>query len=88
MKKATTFKDLYCFPGFRANARLKAHAEHEHAWIVTLHRRQKKRFVPAAMRKADGTISRPDLYVISIVAVKQSILKSAFGALSAAGAMR
>ena len=48
MKTKTTLKDLYSFPGFRALVRLKAHPEDPDARIVTLRRRQKKVFVPAA----------------------------------------
>ena len=70
-----TFKDLYCFPGFRAKARLKPHLEHCDAWIVTLHRRQKKRFARAGRRKAAGMISKPVLSETSIAAARQYILK-------------
>jgi hypothetical protein len=46
----TTLKDLYSFPGFRAHAKLKPHAKDPEGRIVTLERRQKKQFVPAAAR--------------------------------------
>jgi len=61
MEKEMTFKDLYRFPGFRAKARLTPHPEHAGAWVVALHRRQKKRFARAAMRKGTGMISEPVL---------------------------
>ena len=49
MKKITHIKDLYSLPGFRAQARLKEHPEVQGAYIVTLKRRQKKRYVPVAL---------------------------------------
>lgn len=55
MDKKTTLKDLCSFTGFRALARLRSHPEHPGAVIVTLQRRQKKRFVPAAKFTANGT---------------------------------
>ena len=48
MKTNPTFRDLYCFPGFRARATLKPHPEDPEGYIVTLERRQKKRSVPVA----------------------------------------
>jgi len=48
MATKTTPKELYSFPGFRARATLKPHAADPDGRIVTLERRQKKRFVPAA----------------------------------------
>ncbi len=75
MEKEMTFKDLYCFPGFRAKARLEPHLEHCAAWIVILHRRQKKRFARAGRHKAAGMISEPVLSETSIVAARQYILK-------------
>jgi len=50
MKTKKTMRDLYKFPGFRARATLKPHPEDEEGYIVTLDRRQKKPFVPAAAR--------------------------------------
>jgi hypothetical protein len=46
MNKYMHIKDLYGFPGFRAQCRLKEHSFDPGARIVTLNRRQKKRFVP------------------------------------------
>lgn len=54
MENITSLKDLYSFPGFKAQARLKPHAEHPGAMIVTLQRRQKKRFAAAARFAAAG----------------------------------
>ena len=48
METKKTLRDLYKFPGFRARATLKSHPEDIEGCIVTLERRQKKRFVPAA----------------------------------------
>ena len=48
MKTKNTFRDLYKFPGFRARATLKSCPEDPEGCTVTLERRQKKRFVPAA----------------------------------------
>jgi len=50
MKTKKTFRDLYKFPGFRARATLKPHPEDIEGYIVTLERRQKKPFVPAAVQ--------------------------------------
>ena len=47
MASKTTLKELYSFPGFRARAKLKPHATDSDGRIVTLERRQKKRFVLA-----------------------------------------
>jgi hypothetical protein len=55
MDKKTTLKDLCSFTGFHALARLRPHPEHPGAFIVTLDRRQKKRFAPAARFTASGT---------------------------------
>jgi hypothetical protein len=55
MDKKTTLKDLCSFTGFRALARLRLHPQHPGAVIVTLQRRQKKRFVPAVKFTATGT---------------------------------
>ena len=41
-------KDIYGFPGFRANARARLHPLDPDGLIVTLKRRQKKRFAAAA----------------------------------------
>lgn len=54
MEKITSLKDLYNFPGFRAQARLRPHPEHQGAMIVTLKRRQKKQFAAAARLTAAG----------------------------------
>lgn len=58
MKTKNTLRDLYQFPGFRARATLKPHPEDFEGYIVTLERRQKKRFVPAAVKRhqAIGTV--------------------------------
>jgi len=51
MATKTTLKELYSFPGFRARTTLKPHATDPEGRIVTLERRQKKRFVPAAAKR-------------------------------------
>ena len=51
MKTKKTLRDLYKFPGFRARATLKLHPEDTEGCIVTLERRQKKLFVPAAVQR-------------------------------------
>ena len=51
MKTKNTLRDLYKFPGFHARATLKPHPEDTEGYIVTLERRQKKRFVPAAGKR-------------------------------------
>jgi len=48
MKTKTTLSSLYSFPGFRASNQLKGILGDPHARIITLSRRQKKRFVPHA----------------------------------------
>ena len=60
MKTKNTLRDLYKFPGFRARATLKSHPEDPEGCVVTLERRQKKRFVPAAVQQhqAIGTVER------------------------------
>lgn len=55
MDKTTTLKDLCSFTGFRALARLRPHPQHPGALIVTLKRRQKKRFAPVEKFTANGT---------------------------------
>ena len=51
MKTKNTLRDLYKFPGFRVRATLKSHPEDTEGCIVTLERRQKKQFVPAAVQR-------------------------------------
>lgn len=51
MKTNKTLRDLYKFPGFRARATLKPHPEDTEGYIITLDRRQKKQFVPAAAKQ-------------------------------------
>ncbi len=51
METKKTLRDLYKFPGFRARATLKPHPEDPEGCIVTLERRQKKLFVPAAVQR-------------------------------------
>ena len=55
MKTKHTLRDLYKFPGFRALATLKSHPEDPEGCMVTLERRQKKRFVPAAVQQHQAT---------------------------------
>jgi hypothetical protein len=57
MKTKKTFRDLYNIPGFRARATLKPHPEDEKGYIVTLDRRQKKLFVPAAAQQHQGIVT-------------------------------
>jgi hypothetical protein len=60
MKTKHTLRDLYKLPGFRARATLKSHPEDPEGSMVTLERRQKKRFVPAVIQQhqAIGTGER------------------------------
>lgn len=51
MKTKYTFRDLYKFQGFRARATLRSHPEDPEGCVVTLERRQKKRFVPAVVQR-------------------------------------
>jgi hypothetical protein len=51
METKNTFRDLYTFPGFRSRATLKSHVEDPEGCIATLERRQKKRFVQAAVQR-------------------------------------
>jgi hypothetical protein len=51
MKTKKTLRDLYKFPGFRTRATLKPHPEDPEGCMITLERRQKKRFVPAAVQR-------------------------------------
>lgn len=46
MTTEKTLKDLYCFSGFRAHAKLKTHPLNPHGQIITLDRRQKKLHAP------------------------------------------
>lgn len=57
MKTKKTFRDLYKFPGFRARTTLKQHPEDTEGYIVTLERRQKKPFVPAAAQLHQGIVT-------------------------------
>ena len=50
MKTNKTLNDLYSFPGFRARSKLKGVLGDSPARIVTLVRRQKKRYVAHAAR--------------------------------------
>jgi hypothetical protein len=79
METNIAFKDIYSFPGFKANAQLKPHPSHTGAWIVSLSRRQKKQFVPAVISKRRGTISALGLSVTLTVAIRRytSMLLSA-----------
>jgi len=54
MEKTVHIKDLYSFPGFRAQARLKPHPEAPGAQLVTLVRRQKKACAPVAVEPCAG----------------------------------
>jgi hypothetical protein len=87
MEKTTYLKDLYSFPGFRALARLKPHPNHPGAMVVTLQRRQKKRFVNAARYIADGTTSAKGLCV-TLAAVEQLFIWSLISAASNAQGAR
>ena len=51
MKTKNRLRDLYQFPGFRARATIKPHPEDSEGYIISLDRRQKKRSVPAAVRR-------------------------------------
>jgi hypothetical protein len=51
MNTKKTLRDIYTFSGFRARATLKPHPEDPDGCIVTLNRRQKKLYVPAAAKR-------------------------------------
>jgi len=55
MKTNKTLNDLYSFPGFRARSRLKGMFGDSPGRIVTLARRQKKRYVPHAARPPEAS---------------------------------
>jgi hypothetical protein len=71
-------KDLYSFPGFRAQARLRPYAEHPGAMLVTLQRRQKKRFVRAARSTIAGMTTGAGLSETLAVAIPLFILSLIF----------
>lgn len=54
MKTKTTLNELYSFPGFRANSRLKGLFGDSQSRIIVLKRRQKKQF---ALYAAEATES-------------------------------
>jgi len=67
MKTKKTLNDLYSFPGFRAHSKLKGMFGDSPARIVTLVRRQKKRYAAhAAKYRAAFTTARPIVCVMSI----------------------
>ena len=67
MKTKKTLNDLYSFPGFRAHSKLKGMFGDSPARIVTLVRRQKKRYaVHAARSLASSMTARPIVCVMSI----------------------
>lgn len=62
MEAIEHIKDIYSLPGFRAAARVKQHPLDPYGLIVTLKRRQKKRFaVVAAMPSAGSGTAEPIL---------------------------
>lgn len=80
MEKITFLKDLYSFPGFRAQARIKLHPEHQGAMIVTLRRRQKKRFVAAERLTVSGMTIDKGLFATLAAAVLLFIWNLTFAA--------
>ena len=86
MDKKTTLKDLCSFTGFRALAKLRPHPDHPGAVIVTLRRRQKKRFVPAVRFTVNGTIRKVDSFVTWMLLAHQSTWNLRFVGFSAHGA--
>lgn len=75
MKTKTTLASLYSFPGFKAMANLKGIYGDPESRIITLKRRQKKRFAPA-VGKAYALIMIQSLsvFVICLLAVREYIL--------------
>lgn len=64
MKSANSIKDLFSFPGFRANARLTGVFGDPIARVVTLQRRKKRPSVPTVDADAgDGTTNRSNAFV-------------------------
>ena len=51
MKTKKTLRNFYESPGFRACASLRQNPEDPNGYIITLERRQKKLFVPAAVQR-------------------------------------
>jgi hypothetical protein len=86
MDKKTTLKDLCSFTGFRALARLRPNPEHPGAVIVTLNRRQKKRFAPVARFTANGTTHGTNLSVTWMPLALRYTWNSKFAGLTAQGA--
>lgn len=76
MEKKTTLKDLCSFPGSRALARIHPHPDHAGAAVVTLQRRQKKRFVAAAWFTAAGTTRAIRRFAISMLSARPCIFRS------------
>ena len=86
MDKQTTLKDLCSFTGFQALARVRQHQNHSGALIITLRRRQKKRFVPVVKFTVNGMTPGIDWYGILMLLARQHILNSLFVANSVRGA--
>lgn len=86
MDKITTLKDLCSFAGFRALARTTAHPDHPGAVVVTLKRRQKKRFVRAGKFTAGGTTHEKRLFVIWTLLGQRYIWRFRSGVFNAGGA--
>jgi len=86
MDKKATLKDLRGFTGFRALARLRPHPEHPGAVIVTLARRQKKRFVLAVRFIANGTTRGISLSAAWMPLARRHIWNLKFAGSTAQGA--
>jgi hypothetical protein len=66
MKSPKTIKELFCFPGFTANARLRGAFGDKYARVVTLRRRKKQPSVRSAAIAVRGAMTnRRDVFAIS-----------------------
>ena len=86
MQTISSIKDLYSFPGFRAQAHLRAHETDPQGYVITLVRRQKKRCVrSAAPQYLGGEQGAPIRFAISMLAQSISTWRSNIGACTAHG---
>ena len=65
MESPKTIKDLFSFPGFVANARLTGIFGDKYARLVTLRRRKKRPFAPAAVIDAKDAMIKPSSMLVT-----------------------
>jgi hypothetical protein len=86
MQTISSIKDLYSFPGFRAQAHVQAHETDPQGYVVTLVRRQKKRCVRSAAPPYPGFEHDALIkFAISMLAQSISTWRSNIGACTAHG---